>query len=193
MPTVITAEADPPSATEPPRVPQHGPRSGNALRVLAILAVIVALWWARSFLIPVTAGLMLAVMVAPLTQQLTRLVRSRTAATTLSMLVVIAVFGLTAAGFGSQLARVADRAPDMISLVAQQLAQTDAGADSVMARARQAFSELDRAAERLSGTRQVAPSRRRAAAAAAAQAAAAASAAEATTGRHRQNRHRGAA
>ena len=175
MNTPMSVEAAPPTPTDPSRAAPHGPRSGNALRILAILAVIVALWWARSFLIPVTAGLILAVMVAPLTQQLTRLVRSRAAATTLSMLLVLAVFALAAAGFSSQLARVVDRAPDMISLVAQQLSQTEAGADSVVARARVAFNELDRAAERLSGARQAAPSRRRAAA----QAAAAASAAEA--------------
>ena len=128
MNTPMTVEAAPPTPTDPSRVAPHGPRSGNALRILAILAVIVALWWARSFLIPVTAGLILAVMVAPLTQQLTRLVRSRAAATTLSMLLVLAVLALAAAGFSSQLARVVDRAPDMISLVAQQLSQTEAGA-----------------------------------------------------------------
>ena len=167
-----TAEASPPVTTDAPETAQHGPRSGNALRVLATLAVIVALWWARSFLVPVTAGLILAVMVAPLTQQLTRLVRSRAAAATLSMLLVLAVLALAAASFSSQLSRVADRVPDMISLVAQQLSQTEAGADSVLARARQSFGELDRAAERLSGARRPAPTSRRAAAAAAAAASA---------------------
>ena len=152
------------------------PTSGSALRVLAALAVIVALWWGRSFLIPVTAGLILAVLVAPLNGWLTHLVRSRAAAAVLSMLLVMAVIGLAAAGFGTQLARVVDRAPDMISLVAQQLLQSEPGADSVLARARQSFSELDRAAERISGMRQTAPPPGRRAAAASAAAAAAASA-----------------
>ena len=148
------------------------PTSGSALRVLAALAVIVALWWGRSFLIPVTAGLILAVLVAPLNGWFTHVVRSRAAAAVLSMLLVMSVIGLAAAGFGTQLARVADRAPDMISLVAQQLLQSEPGADSVLARARQAFGELDRAAERISGMRRTAPppGRRAAAAAAAASA-----------------------
>ncbi len=150
------------------------PTSGAALRLLATLSVVVAMWWGRSFLIPVTAGLILAVMVAPLTHWLTQVVRSRAGAAVLSMVLVVVVLGLAAAGFGTQLARVADRAPDMISLVAQQLSQTEPGADSVLARARQAFGELDRAAERISGTRRAAPPPGRRAAAAAAAAASAA-------------------
>lgn len=149
------------------------PKSAAALRLLAVLAVIVAMWWGRSFLIPVTAGLILAVLAAPLTRWLTKVLRNRAAATVLSMLLVVSVIGLAAAAFGTQLARVADRAPDMISLVAQQLLQTEPGADSVLMRARQAFSELDRAAERISGTRRAAPPPGRRAAAAAAAAASA--------------------
>jgi len=149
------------------------PTSGAALRLLAILAVIVAMWWGRSFLIPVTAGLILAVLVTPLTGWLTQIVRNRAAAAVLSMLLVLAVIGLAAAGFGTQLGRVVDRAPDMISLVAQQLSQTEPGADSVLARARQAFGELDRAAERIGGVRRAAPPPGRRAAAAAAAAASA--------------------
>ena len=91
----------------------------------------------------------------------------------MSMLLVLPVLAAAAAGFGSQLARVADRIPDMISLVAQQLSQTGAGADSLLARARQAFSELDRAVERTNGVRPAVPSRRRTAVAAAAAASAA--------------------
>ncbi len=156
--------------------PPPMPASGAALRLLAALAVVVAMWWGRSFLIPVTAGLILAVMVAPLTRWLTQVVRSRAVAAVLSMVLVVVVIGLAAAGFGTQLARVADRAPDMISLVAQQLSQTEPGADSVLARARQAFGELDRAAERISGMRRAAPPPGRRAAAAAAAAAAASAA-----------------
>ncbi len=162
-------DATPTSLTAP-----QMPTSGAALRLLAGLAVVVAMWWGRSFLIPVTAGLILAVLVAPLTGFLTHVVRSRAAAAVLTMLLVVALLGLGAAGFGTQLARVADRAPDMISLVAQQLSQTEPGADSVLTRARQAFGELDRAAERISGMRRAAPPPGRRAAAAAAAAASAA-------------------
>ena len=143
--------------------------------LLAVLAVIAAIWWGRSFMIPLTAGLMLALLVLPLTRLIERLVRWRVLATTCTLAVVIAVLTLAAGAFGDQLARVAGRAPEMISLVAQQISATDPGADSVLQRAREAFRELDRAAERIAGTRPlITTPRSRAAAAKAAEAAASA-------------------
>ena len=129
------------------------PGSSVAVTVLATLAVIVALWWGRSFLIPLTAGLMLALLVSPLTSRLERWLRSRIVATLITLMLVMATLGLAAAAFGDQLGRVAGRVPEMISLVAQQVSDTEPGTDSVLQRARVAFRELDRAAERLAGPR----------------------------------------
>ena len=136
----------------------HGPvlprqPSSVAASVLAVLAVIVALWWGRSFLIPVTAGVMLAMLVMPVVYWLTRWLRVRVLATTLTLVLVMAAIGLAAAAFGDQIGRVAGRVPDMISLVAQQVAETEPGADSLLQRARVAFSELDRAAGRLASVK----------------------------------------
>jgi len=152
----------------PPR-----PVRSIATTLLATLAVIVALWWGRSFMIPLTAGVMLALLVLPLTVWIERLVRLRIAATTLTLMFVLAVLGLAGAAFGDQLARVAGRAPDMITLVAQQVSDTEPGADSILQRARNSFLELDRAAERIAGVRPVVVrSRSKAAAAKAAELAA---------------------
>ena len=153
--------------------PQHGdrhdhdtPGSSVAVTVLATLAVIAALWWGRSFLIPLTAGLMLALLVLPVTSWLERWLRSRIAATLLTLMLVMASIGLAATAFGDQLGRVAGRVPEMISLVAQQVSDAEPGADSVLQRARLAFRELDRAAERMAGGRPlIATSRAKAAAA----------------------------
>ena len=127
--------------------------ASTATTILATLAVVVALWWGRSFMIPLTAGLMLALLVLPLAAQIERLVRVRIVATLLTLLIVLSAIGLAAMAFGDQLGRVAGRAPDMISLVAQQVSDTEPGADSVLQRARAAFRELDRAAERIGGAR----------------------------------------
>jgi predicted PurR-regulated permease PerM len=129
------------------------PVSSLATTVLAVLAVTAALWWGRSFMVPITAGLMLALLVMPLTAWLTAWLRVRVLATALTLTLVMAVLGLAGAAFGDQLGRVAGRAPDMISLVAQQVAETDPGADSVLARARDAFRELDLAADRFAGVK----------------------------------------
>lgn len=125
------------------------PTSGVATTVLATLAIIVALWWGRSFMIPLTAGLMLAMLVLPVTTWLTRWLRSRIVATTFTLIGVMVVLGFAATVFGDQLGSVAGRAPDMISLVAQKVSETESGADSVLQRARVAFRELDRAADRI--------------------------------------------
>ena len=154
------------------------PASTVASTVLAVLAVIVALWWGRSFLVPLTAGLMLAVLVLPLNNLITRWLRIRVLATTLTLSLVMAMLGLAGTAFGDQLARVASRAPDMINLVAQQLAETEPGANSLLQRARDAFRELDRAADRFAGVKPLLQSNR-SKAAAARQAEAAASAAAA--------------
>ena len=129
------------------------PTSSLATTVLAVLAVIAALWWGRAFMVPLTAGLMLALLVLPVTGWLTRWLRLRIVAATLTLLLVMTALGLAGTAFGDQLGRVAGRTPDMISLVAQQVLETDAGSDSLLQRARDAFRELDRAADRISGVK----------------------------------------
>lgn len=58
-----------------------------------MLAVVAILWWGRSFLIPLTAGLMLAMLVMPLTVRLTHWLRSTVAATVLTLLMVMGALG----------------------------------------------------------------------------------------------------
>jgi predicted PurR-regulated permease PerM len=126
----------------------HSP-SNPGINVIAVLAVIATLWWGQRFLIPLVAGLMLAILVMPLTVRLTHWLHSIVAATTLTLLIVISILGLGAMAFGGQFVRVIERAPEMISMVAQQLAETEPGVDSVLSRARVALHELDNAADRL--------------------------------------------
>ena len=127
------------------------PPASTALTILTTLAVVVALWWGRSFLIPLTAGVMLAVLMTPVALAIERMVRVRIVAVTLTLGLVAASLTFAAAAFGDQLTRVAGRVPDMISLVAQQMAESSPGADSVVKRTREIFKRIDRAAERISG------------------------------------------
>jgi predicted PurR-regulated permease PerM len=124
-------------------------RSSVAATVIATLAVIATLWWGQRFLIPLAAGLMLAILVMPLTIRLTHWLHSVVVATTLTLLIVIGVLAMGVMAFGGQFVRVVERAPEMISMVAQQLAETEPGVDSVLSRARVALHELDNAADRL--------------------------------------------
>lgn len=157
---------DPANAS--PDEPRPGVRSSAATKLLATLAVVAALWWGQRFLIPLTAGLMLAMLVMPLSVWIERWLRSRVAATVLTLTVVMGTLATGAMAFGGQLVRVAERAPEMISMAAQQLAERDPSADSVLTRARDALQELDRAADRVMGAKPLRPSRRAAVAAVAA-------------------------
>ncbi len=146
-------------------------RSSGATKVIATLAVIAALWWGQRFLIPLAAGLMLAMLVMPLTLRLEVWLRSPVAAAVLTLLLVVGTLAAGAVVFGAQLVRVAERVPEMISMVAQQMGEREPGAESVLTRARSALQQLDRAADQLMADKALVHSRRRAAAVASATAA----------------------
>lgn len=127
------------------------PRSSLAGTVLATLAVIASLWWGQPVVIPVVAGLILAVLITPLVDRLERVIRSRVLGTTLGIVVAVGLIVSAALAFGGQLMRVTDRVPEMISLAAERLASADPSPDSVVSRARLALDQLDRATSRLTG------------------------------------------
>jgi predicted PurR-regulated permease PerM len=127
--------------------------------VLATLAVIVAAWWGQRFLIPVVAGVLLALLLGPLVHRAVKLLYSRALASTLSLALVMGVLGAAASAFSDQLLRVAERVPEMMSLAANKMGETDPRTQSLMIRAREALHELDSAATGLAdmklGTRPV--------------------------------------
>ncbi|RZI84371.1 MAG: AI-2E family transporter [Rubrivivax sp.] len=129
------------------------PRSSLAATVLATLAVIASLWAGQQFIIPLVAGLILAVLVAPTVDGLERLLRSRVVGVVLAIFLAVGVTASAALAFGGQLLRVTDRLPGMISLAADRIAATDPATDTVMSRSREALEQLDRAARRLTGMR----------------------------------------
>jgi predicted PurR-regulated permease PerM len=141
------------------------PRSSVAATVTATLAVIAVLWWGQRFLVPLTAGLMLAMLVAPLSIALGHRLHSTVAAAVLCVLMVVGGLAAGVMAFGNQLLSVANRAPEMISAVAQQLSREDHGADSPIARAKASLQELDRAADQLTAAGPIGPRARHAAAA----------------------------
>lgn len=157
-----------PRRTHKPRV-----RASAATNLLAALAVVAVLWWGQRFLIPLTAGLMLVMLVVPLSVTLERLLRSRALATLITLAVVMGTLAAGGMIFGGQLVRVAERTPEMISMAAAKLAERDPDAESVVSRARIALQELDRATERVMSGKPPRPTRRVVAAAAAAAAASA--------------------
>lgn len=135
------------------------PRSSAAATVLATLAVIAAIWWGQRFLVPVVTGVLLAMLLGPLVHQVVRVAHSRALGTVLSLGLVIGALVASGSAFSDQLLRVAERVPEMISLAANKMGETDPRTQSLMIRARAALHELDSAATGLAdmkiGTRPV--------------------------------------
>jgi len=161
------------------------PRSSTATIVIAVVAVILALAWGRRLAVPLVAGVMLTMLLAPAVAALGRTPARRYAATVAMLGAAVATIALASWAFGGQLLRVTDRVPELLSLAAEKLEHADGDSTkSMMARLRGGLLELDRAATRWSTPR---PARQRSglmlsppkAAAAAAPGAAAASAASA--------------
>ena len=126
------------------------PRSSAANIVLATLGVITVLWWGQRFLIPVITGVLLAMLLGPLVHRTAKLLHSRAAAAVLSLGLVLGALAMATSAFSDQLLRVAERVPEMISLAANKLTETDPNNQSLVIRAREALHELDNAATGLS-------------------------------------------
>ncbi|MEF7614629.1 AI-2E family transporter [Aquincola sp. MAHUQ-54] len=127
------------------------PRSSVAAATIATLAVIAVLWWGQRFMIPVVAGVLLAMLLLPAVGALARLLRSQAAAAALSLVLTLALLGAAVGAFGGQLLRMAERVPEMISLAAYRVAEMEPASNTLFSRARNALRELDRAANRAMG------------------------------------------
>lgn len=141
----VADAVDPPRASAP--VPP-APRSPAAVVVLAVLAVTAALWSGARFLIPLAAGLMLAMLVEPAVTRLQGLVRQRALAAAL-VLAGVAMLGVALlATSSSQLLRMSERLPDAIQRAAIDLGSGSSAVEGTVRRARDALRDLDQALNR---------------------------------------------
>jgi len=129
------------------------PRSSAAATTLATLACIAALWWGQRFLVPVVAGLMLAMVLGPTVVRGASALHNLLVATVLALVLFVVTLAGAAYAFGGQLLRVADRVPEMISLAANNLGENPMAGDSLFTRVRDALRDLDRVVSPLTGAR----------------------------------------
>jgi len=147
-----------PRSTDGPALPASpalpalpaAPRASAAATVLATLAIVGALWVGQRFLIPLAAGLLLAMLLAPLVTRTSRMLHSAALATLLALVLFVAALGVAAASFGGQRDHLRHPFRHPCELAAQRLTDTDTTSPTVLSRAREALRELDRAADRWS-------------------------------------------
>ncbi len=139
-------------ATAPP----HAARitvdaQGLALVILATIAVVFALEWAQSFLIPLLLGVLLAYTLSPLVAWLERVKIPRVAS---ASLVIVAVVGALAFGTYSlrgQMQTIIEQLPEAASQLAAGLTKLGEGQFDAMQKVQTAASQLEQAAGQATG------------------------------------------
>jgi predicted PurR-regulated permease PerM len=127
-------------------------KPATAAAVLAVIAVVVALWAGAAFFVPVVMATTLAVLLWPAVRSVQYVVRVRAlaaflvlgAATALTATVALAVFG--------QISDAGDRVPDVLRLAARDVASLGSAGAAKSKRMQSALEELDRSVAHATGT-----------------------------------------
>ncbi len=123
-----------------------------ALPVMACLALVLALWAGRDFLIPLAMSIVVAVLLWPAVTRLDRLLHLRPLSALVAVLVTLFIVGLLAAAVGNKLTSATDQLPSALRLVARDIASLNTDGARAMQRTRSALTELDRSVARATGT-----------------------------------------
>jgi predicted PurR-regulated permease PerM len=127
-------------------------RPATAGWILAVIALLAALWAGRTFAVTVLMAITLSVLLWPAMGRVERLVRSRT----LAAFAVVLVAGAATLGLGvvvaTQLSASGERTPDVLRLAARDVAALGSAGASTVQRTRHALRELDRSVARVTGT-----------------------------------------
>jgi predicted PurR-regulated permease PerM len=122
-------------------------RSPLAMRIIAAVAVIAALWWAQVVLIPVVVSVLLSYVLQPLVSRLESYRVPRAVAVPFVTAALVAVAAAGAYGLGGQAARFVDRLPSGAHVIATAIHSASRGTtDGVVGKVRQAAIELEAAA-----------------------------------------------
>ncbi len=150
-----------PEAAAPPAPPaaapvDAGPRPpldvrGLALSVIAILALMFALQWGRTFFVSLLLGILIAYALNPVVVRMERIRIPRWAAATLVML-ALTVAGVMAAGtLGGQIRAVLEQLPEAAKKVSAQVASMRDGEPGTLEKVQTAAREIEKATNQATG------------------------------------------
>ncbi len=124
---------------------------GLALVILATIAVVFALEWAQSFLIPLLLGILLAYTLNPLVVWLERIRIHRVAGTCLVILAVVGALGFGTYSLRGQMQTIVEQLPEAASQLAAGLVKLGEGQFNAMQKVQTAASQLEQAAGQATG------------------------------------------
>lgn len=124
---------------------------GLALVILATIAVVFALEWAQSFLIPLVLGVLLAYTLSPLVAWLERIKIPRVAGAGLVIVAVVGALVLGTYSLRGQMRTIIEQLPEAASQLAAGLAKLGEGQFDAMQKVQTAASQLEQAAGQATG------------------------------------------
>ena len=122
------------------------------LTVLAVLAIIAALWLGRDFLIPLAMSATLATLLWPLLPILDRVLHVRALSALVAVLVTLCCVAALLMAMGTKLTSATDQFPNALRLMTRDVASLGTGSARAILRTRTALNELDRTVARATGT-----------------------------------------
>ena len=124
---------------------------GLALVILATIAVVFALEWAQSFLIPLLLGILLAYTLNPLVAWLERIRIHRVAGTSLVIVAVVGALGFGTYSLRGQMQTIVEQLPEAANQLAAGLVKLGEGQFNAMQKVQTAASQLEQAAGQATG------------------------------------------
>ncbi|WP_323144733.1 AI-2E family transporter [Massilia phyllosphaerae] len=157
------------------RLPMHVNARGLSLGIIATVAFVYALQWAKNFFVPLLLGIFIAYTLSPVVRWLERWHIKRAIGATLVTGLILAGLALTVQRVQGEIFNIVDELPALTHKVTKLITQASDGTPSTIQQMQAAAAEIEQAASNSGADARRAAQQRRAVAAAAQQAASAGS------------------
>lgn len=128
------------------RLPLHVNARGMSLGIVATVAFVFALQWAKNFLVPLLLGIFIAYTLSPIVRWLERRHVKRVFGATLVTGVILAGLGFTIQHVQGEVVNIVDELPTLTHKVSKMIAQASGGKGSTIQQVQAAAAELEQAA-----------------------------------------------
>jgi predicted PurR-regulated permease PerM len=128
------------------RLPIHVHARGMSLGIIATVAFVFALQWAKNFLVPLLLGIFIAYTLSPVVRWLERWRVKRAIGATLVTGVILAGMALTAQRVQGEIFNIVDELPTLTHKVSKLMAEASDGQPSTIQQVQAAAAELEQAA-----------------------------------------------
>jgi predicted PurR-regulated permease PerM len=150
------------------RLPLHVHARGLTLAIIATVAFVFALQWAKNFLVPLLLGIFIAYTLSPVVRWLERWHIRRAIGATLVTAAILAGLGFTIQRVQGEIFNIVDELPSLTHKVSRMIMQASDGSPSTIQQMQAAAAEIEQAAANAGNARHPQPRRASSAAAAAA-------------------------